>query len=278
MNKLPTNITSVVASALDEDIGSGDVTARLVPQNQTASATIISRETAVLCGQAWFEQCFLQLDSGIQIHWQAQDGELIQANQTVCTVQGNARAMLSAERSALNFLQTLSATATKARQYADRIQETGCKILDTRKTIPGLRLAQKYAIRCGGAQNHRFGLFDAVLIKENHIIAAGSISQAVNNAKQMYPDLMIEVEIEQLSQIEEAIKTGAHRLLLDNMDNKQLREAVKLADSRLELEASGGVELDNLKDIALTGVDFISVGTLTKDIKAVDLSMRFEFS
>lgn len=277
MKELPKDIDQVVTLALKEDIGDGDVSARLVPANTRANAHVISREDGIICGLAWFERSFTQIDSEVRIDWQVNDGNGISAGQTLCTISGNARALLTAERTALNFLQTLSATATRAKLYVDAVAGTQCKILDTRKTLPGLRTAQKYATRCGGALNHRMGLFDAILIKENHILAAGSIRAAVHKAKKLFPELMIEVEIEHLNQLEEAVNAGAQRLLLDNMNTTTLRQAVKLAASKVELEASGGVQLDNIKDIALTGVDFISVGALTKNVTAIDLSMRFDF-
>lgn len=277
LKPLQAHIEQSVRTALEEDLGSGDVSAQLIEAEQNASASILCRENAVICGQAWFEQCFRQLDPHTEIDWHIDEGAQVNPGQHICDLRGNARALLSAERSALNFLQTLSATATKTRLYANAVKDTGCKILDTRKTIPGLRLAQKYAVQCGGGYNHRLGLYDAILIKENHINAAGSIAQAVKRAREYHPNLMIEVEIEALSQIEEAITAGAQRLLLDNMSQDQLRQAVAMVQSKVELEASGGVQLQSLREIAETGVDFISIGTLTKDIKAVDLSMRFDF-
>ena len=272
----PRDIEQSVARALAEDIGSGDVTAALIPAASMADAQVISREQAVVCGIAWFDTVFRQLDPGIRIDWQVRDGDSIAPQQTLCHLSGPARALLSGERTALNFLQTLSATATLARRYAEAVAGTPARVLDTRKTIPGLRQAQKYAVACGGCHNHRHGLYDAILIKENHILAAGSISAALRQAQQLNPQLLIEVEVETLTQLQEAITAGAQRILLDNMDLAQLRQAVALSQGRARLEASGGVQLDNIRAIAETGVDFISVGELTKHIHAVDLSMRFQ--
>ena len=272
----PQELEQTVAHALAEDIGSGDVTAALIPTETMADAQVISREQAVICGTAWFDAVFRQLEPGIHIDWQVGDGDAIAPNQTLCRLHGPARAILTGERTALNFLQTLSATATLARRYAEAVAGTTARVLDTRKTIPGLRNAQKYAVACGGCHNHRHGLYDAILIKENHILAAGSIAAAVRQAQQLHPELLIEVEVETLSQLQEAIEAGTHRVLLDNMDLDQLCEAVTLAHGKAQLEASGGVQLENIRSIAETGVDFISVGELTKHIQAVDLSMRFQ--
>lgn len=267
-----------VRTALDEDIGSGDITAALIPEDQMASASVICREAAVLCGQAWFDAVFAELDSRITVNWQARDGDRLSSNQTVCSVSGPARAMLTGERTALNFLQTLSATASLARRYADTVADLPVRILDTRKTIPGLRQAQKYAIRTGGCDNHRNGLYDAILIKENHIAATGSISNAVNAARNSNADVMIEVEVENQHQLQQALAAGADRLLLDNFDIAALTAAVQLVAGRAELEASGNITLENLHDTARTGVDFISIGALTKNIQAIDLSMLFVIS
>lgn len=267
-----------VRTALDEDIGSGDITAALIPEDQMASASVICREAAVLCGQAWFDAVFAELDSRITVNWQARDGDRLSSNQTVCNVSGPARAMLTGERTALNFLQTLSATASLARRYADTVADLPVRILDTRKTIPGLRQAQKYAIRTGGCDNHRNGLYDAILIKENHIAATGSISNAVNAARNSNADVMIEVEVENQHQLQQALAAGADRLLLDNFDIAALTAAVQLVAGRAELEASGNITLENLHDTARTGVDFISIGALTKNIQAIDLSMLFVIS
>ncbi len=264
-----------VALALIEDIGTGDVTAQLIPENKLAQARIISREHATLCGTEWVNEVFNQLDSNIGIEWHFGDGDAIQPDQELCYLQGSARHLLSGERTALNFLQTLSATATHANDYVRAVAGTGCKILDTRKTLPGLRLAQKYAVRCGGAHNHRTGLYDMILIKENHISAAGSIQTAVDTARQLSPTIPIEVEVENLTQLQLALKTGVDRILLDNMDISTLKQAVELTAKRIPLEASGGVNLQTVRAIAETGVDYISVGSITKHIRAIDLSMRF---
>ncbi len=277
----PADLADQVGRALAEDIGAGDLTAALVAAAQQAHASIITRADAVLCGQPWVEQVFRQLDPGIAITWLASEGARISAGATVCELRGAARPLLTGERTALNFLQTLSATATQARTYVDAIAGTTAKILDTRKTLPGLRLAQKYAVRVGGAHNHRTGLFDAILVKENHIIAAGSIGAAVRAARRRSPGVLLEVEVETLEQLSEACAAGADRLLLDNFNLAQLRDAVRLRQAqapRTALEASGGITLGSVRAIAETGVDFISIGALTKDIHAIDLSMRFRFS
>ncbi len=265
-----------VRSALAEDIGSGDITAALVPPEQTAHATVVCREPAVLCGMAWFNAVFAELDTGIQVDWQVTDGTRLQAGQQLCSLSGPARHILSGERTALNFLQTLSGTATLARCYADAVADLPVRILDTRKTIPGLRLAQKYAVRIGGCDNHRIGLYDGILIKENHIAAAGSIKQAVQLARSTSPAIPVEVEVENSGQITAAIDAGADRLLLDNFSMAEMAAAVQLVAGRVQLEASGGITLENLRATALTGVDFISIGTLTKNVQAIDLSMRFD--
>jgi nicotinate-nucleotide pyrophosphorylase (carboxylating) len=273
---LPQDITTTVQHALAEDIGSGDLTAQLIPKDSHAEATVISREDAVLCGTEWFNESFLQLDEEIQIIWHASDGDNVQKDQVLCSLKGSARAILSGERTALNFLQTLSATATQAKRYANAVAGTDCRVLDTRKTIPGLRNAQKYAVACGGCYNHRLGLYDAILIKENHILAAGSITAAVEHAHQATSDVLIEVEVENLDELREALSTKhVTRVLLDNMDNATLEEAVTINAGQAQLEASGGITLENIHATAKTGVDFISTGALTKDIKAIDLSMRF---
>jgi nicotinate-nucleotide pyrophosphorylase (carboxylating) len=264
-----------VRLALEEDIGSGDRTAALIPESANSSVQIICRQSAVLCGSAWFDEAFRQLDSGIELQWAVADGDRVAPETVVCRLQGNTRALLTAERTALNYLQTLSGTATLARAYADAVEGTGVRILDTRKTLPGLRLQQKYAVACGGCDNHRIGLYDAVLIKENHILAAGSVTAAVEAAHAQAPDLETEIEVESLVEMEEAINAGARRILLDNFSPEQLREAVKINAKRARLEASGGVSLERIRAIAETGVDDISVGGLTKDVTAVDLSMRF---
>lgn len=271
----PADLEATVRNALAEDVGSGDITAALIPADARARARVICREAAVLCGMAWFDAVFRQLDAGIAITWQAADGDLVQADQTLCTLEGPARALLTGERAALNFLQTLSATATLTRQYVEAVSGTGACVLDTRKTLPGLRSAQKYAVTCGGGHNHRIGLFDAFLIKENHIAASGGIAQAVNRAHETAPGKPVEVEVENLAELGEALAAGAERILLDNMPLETLREAVAINAGRARLEASGGVNLQTIRAIAETGVDDISVGGLTKDVRAIDLSMRF---
>jgi nicotinate-nucleotide pyrophosphorylase (carboxylating) len=276
-NPIPaTEIRDQVRLALAEDMGAGDLTAALIPERAHSQARVISREQAVICGRDWFDQVFAQLDTAIRIEWLVKDGERVQANQLLCTLSGPSRPLLSGERTALNFLQTLSGTATLARHYAEALAGTGVKVLDTRKTIPGLRRAQKYAVRCGGGTNHRIGLYDGILIKENHIAAAGSIAAAVNQARATAPAaIQIEVEVEDLSQVRQALAAGADILLLDNMPAEQLREVVALNQGQAKLEASGGITLENIRNIAETGVDYISVGAITKQLHAIDLSMRF---
>lgn len=261
--------------ALLEDVGQQDLTADLIPINTLANAVIITRENATLCGQAWLEQVFKQLDPTIIIDWSFKDGDQMQANDVICRLHGPARTLLTGERTAMNFIQTISATATLARQYADQVTGLAVQILDTRKTIPGLRLAQKYAVRCGGAYNHRVGLYDGILIKENHINAAGSITAAIEQARHLHPSIAIEVEVENLAELEQALAGQADIILLDNFDIPALTKAVALNQGRAKLEASGGITLDNVRTIAETGVDRISIGAITKDIRAVDLSMRF---
>ena len=264
-----------VSTALKEDIGGGDLTAHLIPATQTATARIISRQEAVLCGSLWFEECFLSLDPGCEVHWAAQEGDVIQANQRLCEIRGNARALLSAERSALNFLQTLSGTATLVRRYVEAVAGTQAKIMDTRKTLPGLRMAQKYAVRIGGGHNQRIGLFDGVLIKENHIAAAGSIRAALEQAFRITPPgIPIQIEVENMAQLDEALNAGARLILLDNFSLVDMHAAVTRAAKCAELEASGGITLDDVRLVAETGVDRISIGALTKDVTAIDLSMR----
>lgn len=265
-----------VTNALAEDVGDGDLTAQLIAAEAIATANVICREPAVLSGQPWFDEVFRQLDANIQITWQFEDGDDLSAQTTVCSLTGSARALLTGERAALNFLQTLSGTATTTRRYVDAVKPHTVRILDTRKTLPGLRLAQKYAVRCGGGHNHRIGLFDAILIKENHIAAAGSISAAVHAARQLAQRYLVEVEVESLAQIDEAIAAGADRLLLDNFSLDDLPTAVTQANGRVELEVSGGVNLNTVAAIAATGVDYISIGALTKHLNAIDYSMRFE--
>jgi len=264
-----------VERALAEDIGSSDITAALIPESQQSSATVISREAATLAGVDWFNEVFKQLDNSISIEWYAADGDAIAPKQTLCQLTGPSRALLSGERTALNFLQTLSATATISAQYAKIISGTKTKILDTRKTIPGLRRAQKYAVTCGGCHNHRIGLYDAYLIKENHIAAAGSITNAVASAQILNANVKIEVEVETMAEVKEALAANADILLLDNFSLDMLREAVALNNGQALLEASGNVTLNTVRAIAETGVDLISTGELTKHVRAIDLSMRF---
>lgn len=273
---LPDDLSATVRRALAEDVGDGDLTAALIPAETEARGHVISRENAVLAGRAWFDEVFRQLDTRIQIHWDARDSDALHVNQMLCRLQGPARALLTGERTALNFLQTLSATATAAQRYAQAVKGTHAVVLDTRKTLPGLRSAQKYAVRCGGASNHRLGLFDGILIKENHIMAAGGIRAAVTAARRQGAKVPVEVEVENLDQLQEALSAGADILLLDNFDLPGLREAVRLAAGRAKLEASGGIDLERLRQVAETGVDYVSVGALTKHVRAVDLSMRFE--
>lgn len=278
---LDTEIERNVSAALAEDVGSGDLTAQLVPAGTIGRAKIISREHAVLCGTAWFERCFLKLDLSIRITWKAADGERVVPDQVLCELEGPARALLTGERTALNFLQMLSGVATKARQYADLVAGTRAEIVDTRKTLPGLRLAQKFAVKCGGGGNHRLGLYDAILIKENHILAAGSIASAMQAARQVAENTsgdckFIQVEVENLDELKQALAAGATMILLDNMSNDQMREAVAINAQRAVLEASGNVSQETVRGIAETGVDRISIGGLTKDVRALDLSMRFQ--
>jgi nicotinate-nucleotide pyrophosphorylase (carboxylating) len=264
-----------IALYLAEDIGSGDITASIVSAETQANAKVLTREPMVLCGRAWFDEVFRQLSPQVIVDWQCAEGESISANTLLCLLHGPARAFLTGERTALNLLQTLSATATVARRYADALAGTGCKVLDTRKTLPGLRLAQKYAVKCGGCFNHRIGLFDAILIKENHIIAAGSIANAVKLARG-YANVPVEVEVENLEEFAEAFAAQPDRIMLDNFSLADMRTAVERNQGRLELEASGNITLDNIRTVAETGVDFISIGALTKNVVAVDLSMRIE--
>ncbi|WP_145155675.1 carboxylating nicotinate-nucleotide diphosphorylase [Pseudomonas oryzihabitans] len=267
-------ITENVAAALREDVGSGDLTAGLIPAHQQARARIITRETAVVAGTAWVDEVFRVLDPAVEVRWQVADGERVAPDQVLFELQGPARVLLTGERSALNFLQLLSGTATRCRHYADLVQDTAVRLLDTRKTLPGLRRAQKYAVTCGGCYNHRIGLFDAFLIKENHIAACGGIAQAVATARQLAPGRPVEVEVENLQELEQALSVGADIVMLDELSLADMRTAVALTAGRAKLEASGGVNQDTLLGIAQTGVDYISIGTLTKDVKAIDLSMR----
>jgi nicotinate-nucleotide pyrophosphorylase (carboxylating) len=274
--KLPENISEQVRLALQEDIGSGDVTADLIPQDNQSKATVVCRDDAILSGVSWFDEVFRQIDPDVLIQWNFKDGDNIKANSVLCSLTGNARAILSGERAALNFVQTLSATATLTNQFVKEIEGTSTRILDTRKTLPNLRDAQKYAVLCGGGKNHRIGLYDMILIKENHIMAAGSINKAVSQAKKLHPNIKVEVEAETLEEFREATDAGADIVMLDNFELKAMRAAVKENKGEIVLEASGGVNLDTVRAIAETGVNFISVGQITKDITAVDLSMRFE--
>jgi len=274
--KLPANISEQVKLALQEDIGSGDVTAQLIPENATSVANVICRDNAILSGVAWFDEVFKQIDNTTEISWNYKDGDKVAAGTTLCTMSGNSRAILSGERAALNFVQTLSATATLTHTFVEKIANTKANILDTRKTLPNLRDAQKYAVLCGGGKNHRIGLYDMILIKENHIMAAGSITEAVKQAKILHPKIKVEVETENLAEFREASEAGADIIMLDNFELTTLREAVQENKGKVVLEASGGVDINTVSDIAETGVDYISIGEITKDIKAVDLSMRFE--
>jgi nicotinate-nucleotide pyrophosphorylase (carboxylating) len=275
-HSMPKDIEETVRRALAEDVGQGDLTAALIPSETQAEAQLVTREPAILCGTAWFDEVFRQVDERVRVTWNARDGDAIHAEQILCTLRGPARALLTGERAALNFLQLLSGTATLARQYVDAVRGTRAVILDTRKTIPGLRRAQKYAVTCGGGQNHRMGLYDAVLIKENHIAAAGSIAAALRAARASVPKgAAVEIEVETLAQLREALESGAMRILLDNFSVEELKAAVREAGGRARLEASGGINLYNIRAIAETGVDFISIGGVTKHVAAVDLSLRF---
>ncbi len=281
MTNLPQDLAQQVQTALREDVGTGDVTAQLVPAAQRAQGRVVTRENAVICGQAWVDETFRQLDPAIRLHWLVQDGARISAGGKVFEIEGPARPILTGERTALNFLQLLSATATEAHRYADAVAGTGCTILDTRKTLPGLRTAQKYAVRCGGADNHRMGLYDMVLIKENHIAAAGSIGAAIAAARCTAPGLKVEVEVESLQELEQALAAHPDIIMLDNFTHGDMRAAVAIIRERgrpVKLEASGNVALDTVRPIAETGVDYISVGALTKHVRAIDLSMRLEFA
>lgn len=272
--ELSGEIQANVRAALAEDVGSGDITAQLIPAERVASARIITRENATIAGTAWIDEVFRQVDPRVRVAWQVRDGEQVSADQTLFTLEGPARALLTGERSALNFLQLLSGTASRARHYADLVEGTGVKLLDTRKTLPGLRLAQKYAITCGGCHNHRIGLYDAFLIKENHIAACGGIAQAIAAAHQIAPGKPVEIEVEDLNELRQALEAGADIVMLDELSLDDMRTAVALTAGRAKLEASGGITESTLRTIAETGVDYISIGTLTKDVKALDLSMR----
>ncbi|MEK9994914.1 MAG: carboxylating nicotinate-nucleotide diphosphorylase [Halieaceae bacterium] len=272
----PQYVTETVTRALLEDVGTGDLTASLIDSSALASATIMTREAGILCGMAFASEAFRQTDPACQLNWRLEDGDSLSAGDELCRIQGPARALLTAERTALNFIQLLSGTATTASLYAARVAHTGVKLLDTRKTLPGLRLAQKYAVACGGCHNHRIGLFDAFLIKENHIAAAGSISAAISTARRAATGKLIEVEVETAEELHQALEAGADRIMLDNFSLEQLCEAVKAARGRAELEASGNVTDETLVSIAETGVDLISIGALTKHVRALDLSMRLD--
>jgi nicotinate-nucleotide pyrophosphorylase (carboxylating) len=265
-----------VFNALKEDIGPGDITAELIPYDNISLATVISREDCIFCGLDWFEETYRQIDDEIAIDWFVDDGDHVNADQTICTISGSSQKIVTGERTALNFVQTLSATATVSKKYADEVADTNSKVLDTRKTIPGLRLAQKYAVSCGGCENHRLGLFDAFLIKENHLNACGGILKAIEEARFYNPDLEIEVEVENLDELQQAIDAGSNRVLLDNFDIDTLNKAVTICKGKIISEASGNITLENINEVAKTGVDYISTGALTKDIKAIDLSMRFD--
>ncbi|MBV7563648.1 carboxylating nicotinate-nucleotide diphosphorylase [Pseudomonas sp. sia0905] len=274
LTELRAEIEANVRRSLREDIGSGDITAQLIPESRLANATVITRDDAVICGTAWVDEVFHQLDARVAVHWQVQDGQQVTPNQALFHLEGPARALLSGERTALNFLQTLSAVATRCQHYANLVQGTGVKLLDTRKTLPGLRLAQKYAVTQGGCHNHRIGLFDAFLIKENHIAACGGIAAAVTAARGIAPGKPVEVEVESLDELQQALAAGADIIMLDELSLDDMRQAVAITAGRAKLEASGGINDSTLRGIAETGVDYISIGTLTKDVKAVDLSMR----
>jgi nicotinate-nucleotide pyrophosphorylase (carboxylating) len=277
MPQLPTHelIAAQVRAALEEDVGSGDLTARLLPSAQQAAVELLTRQSAVICGCTWFEEVFRQLEAGVEVHWFVADGDRVEADARLCRLEGPTRVLLTGERTALNYLQTLSGTATHARRYADAVAGLPVRVLDTRKTIPGLRLQQKYAVLCGGCHNHRKGLYDAILIKENHILAVGSVAAAMAAARAAANRVPIEIEVESLAEVEAALAAGAEHLLLDNFELADLRRAVALARGRARIEASGGITLESIRTVAETGVDEISVGDLTKDVTAVDLSMRF---
>ena len=274
LEQLSAEIEANVRIALAEDVGSGDITAQLIPADQNASARVITRETAVISGVAWVNEVFRQVDSRVQVRWLVSDGQRVQANEVLFELEGNARALLTGERAALNFLQSLSAVATRAQYFADMVAGTAVQLLDTRKTLPGLRLAQKYAVTCGGCHNHRLGLYDAFLIKENHIAACGGVAASVEAAHRIAPGKPVEVEVETLDELRQALAAGADIIMLDELSLEDMRTAVQLNAGQAKLEASGGVNEQTIRAIAETGVDYISLGTLTKDVKAIDLSMR----
>ncbi|MFG3453541.1 MULTISPECIES: carboxylating nicotinate-nucleotide diphosphorylase [Pseudomonadaceae] len=273
---LSAEIETNVRKALAEDVGAGDITAQLIPAERLAHAAVITRENAVVSGTAWVDAVFRQLDPRVAVHWQVSDGDQVTADRVLFHLEGPARALLCGERAALNFLQTLSGVATRCRHYADLVEGTGVKLLDTRKTIPGLRLAQKYAVTCGGCHNHRIGLYDAFLIKENHIAACGGIAEAVAAAHGIAPGKPVEIEVENLDELEQALRAGADIVMLDELSLADMRSAVGMAAGRAKLEASGGIDEETLRTIAETGVDFISIGALTKHVRAIDLSMRLK--
>jgi len=277
LDSLQAVIVDDVRRALNEDVGDGDITASLIPAENLASASIITREAAIFCGRAWADEVVRQVDPQIQIEWLVADGNQLMADQTLCRLNGPARGMLTAERCMLNFIQTLSATATRSRYFADMVKDKAVKLLDTRKTLPGLRMAQKYAVTCGGCHNHRIGLFDAFLIKENHIAACGGIAAAINQANRIAPGKPVEVEVESLEELQQALDAGADIVMLDELSLDDMRKAVSLTAGKAALEASGGINETTLRSVAETGVDYISIGSLTKDVKAVDLSMRLRF-
>lgn len=270
------DLTRSVRFALQEDVQTGDINAELIPADEVMQAHVITREDAVICGTDWVNETFKQIDPKVEVIWHCQDGDKVNANSRLFSVKGLARSLLTGERTALNFLQLLSGVATRCHQFKQHVEGTQVTLLDTRKTIPGLRTAQKYAVTCGGCANHRMGLYDAFLIKENHIRACGSIANAVATAKSNHPDKPVEVEVENLAEFEQALSAGADIIMLDNFSNDDKRKAVALNQGKAKLEASGGIEEQQLREVAETGVDYISLGTLTKDVKAIDLSMRIE--
>lgn len=282
LEHLTAAVVANVSAAIAEDVGSGDITARLIPDSAMAEAVVIAREPLTLAGQPWFDEVFRQLDDAVQIDWLANDGDQVVSDGEICIVRGAARSILTGERTALNFLQLLSATATATARYVDAVRTTKTQILDTRKTLPGLRQAQKYAVRCGGGNNHRIGLYDALLIKENHIISVGSIADAVAAARELHSDLPVETEVESIAELRDALAAGADRIMLDNFDVESLQRAVEINQAEgnppADLEASGGITLNTVFSIAETGVDYISIGALTKDVAAADLSMRFKYT
>jgi nicotinate-nucleotide pyrophosphorylase (carboxylating) len=272
---LPAIVKKNVRTALEEDIGSGDITANLISSKQQATAQVITRQTAIICGTAWVDETFRQVDPDLSIDWQVKDGDKVEPNQVLFTCTGSASSLLTAERTALNFMQTLSGTATISQHYADLVSTTKVKLLDTRKTIPGLRAAQKYAVTCGNCHNHRIGLFDAFLIKENHIMACGGIEQAIKAARKTAPGKKVEVEVESFAQLQQAVAAKSDIVMLDNFSFAQMKEAVDWVDGKVKLEASGNINNETLLETAETGVDYISIGALTKHCQAIDLSMRF---